>query len=142
MTVTVAAATYDLISDCMMGDPIAYGRAKKFGLKSRGLSADGVKEAHPTITVDVSANIVALNEGNVLNAAFYIVVAVDVGTVVSFLIGKILTMPAYIGVMIVGAIIYNIQEARGIKIPMSEMNTLDNVCLPLLLALATCNLKS
>ena len=140
-TVAVAAATYGLISGCMMGGPIAYGKIKKFGLKSKGLNADGAKEAHPTTTVDVSADTAALDEGNVLNAALYIVVAVGAGTVVSFFIGKVLTMPAYIGAMIVGAIIRNIQEARGVKMPMGEMNALGNVCLSLFLALAMCNLK-
>ena len=140
-TVAVAAATYGLISGCMMGGPIAYGKIKKFGLKSKGLNADGAKEAHPTTTVDVSADTAALDENNVLNAALYIVVAVGAGTVVSFFIGKVLTMPAYIGAMIVGAIIRNIQEARGVKMPMGEMNALGNVCLSLFLALAMCNLK-
>ena len=140
-TVAVAAATYGLISGCMMGGPIAYGKIKKFGLKSKGLNADGAKEAHPTTTVDVSADTAALDEDNVLNAALYIVVAVGAGTVVSFFIGKVLTMPAYIGAMIVGAIIRNIQEARGVKMPMGEMNALGNVCLSLFLALAMCNLK-
>ena len=60
---------------------------------------------------------------------------------VSFFIGKVLTMPAYIGAMIVGAVIRNIQEARGVKMPMGEMNALGNVCLSLFLALAMCNLK-
>lgn len=140
-TVAVAAATYGLISGCMMGGPIAYGKIKKFGLKSKGLNADGAKEAHPTTMVDVSADTAALDEDNVLNAALYIVVAVGAGTVVSFFIGKVLTMPAYIGAMIVGAIIRNIQEARGVKMPMGEMNALGNVCLSLFLALAMCNLK-
>ena len=140
-TVAVAAATYGLISGCMMGGPIAYGKIKKFGLKSKGLNAGGAKEAHPTTTVDVSADTAALDEDNVLNAALYIVVAVGAGTVVSFFIGKVLTMPAYIGAMIVGAIIRNIQEARGVKMPMGEMNALGNVCLSLFLALAMCNLK-
>ena len=140
-TVAVAAATYGLISGCMMGGPIAYGKIKKFGLKSKGLNAGGAKEAHPTTTVDVSADTAALDEDNVLNAALYIVVAVGAGTVVSFFIGKVLTMPAYIGAMIVGAIIRNIQEARGVKMPMGGMNALGNVCLSLFLALAMCNLK-
>ena len=116
-TVAVAAATYGLISGCMMGGPIAYGKIKKYGLKSKDL-----KDANKTATV-------------------YIVVAVGAGTVVSFFIGKVLTMPAYIGAMIVGAIIRNIQEARKVKMPMGEMNALGNVCLSLFLALAMCNLK-
>lgn len=140
-TVAVAAATYGLISGCMMGGPIAYGKIKKYGLKSKGVNAEGAKDTHPTTTVDVSADTEALDENNILNAALYIVIAVGAGTVVSFFIGKVLTMPAYIGAMIVGAIIRNVQEARGVKMPMGEMSALGNVCLSLFLALAMCNLK-
>lgn len=140
-TVAVAAATYGLIAGCMMGGPIAYGKIKKYGLKSKGVNAKGAKDTHPTTTVDVSADTEALDENNILNAALYIVIAVGAGTVVSFFIGKVLTMPAYIGAMIVGAIIRNVQEARGVKMPMGEMSALGNVCLSLFLALAMCNLK-
>ena len=140
-TVAVAAATYGLIAGCMMGGPIAYGKIKKYGLKSKGVNAQGAKDTHPTTTVDVSADTEALDENNILNAALYIVIAVGAGTVVSFFIGKVLTMPAYIGAMIVGAIIRNVQEARGVKMPMGEMSALGNVCLSLFLALAMCNLK-
>ncbi len=76
-----------------------------------------------------------------MNAAIYIVVGVGLGTIVSALLGRLITLPGYIGAMIVGAIIRNVQEIRRVKMPMQEMGTLGNVCLSLFLGLAMINLK-
>ena len=43
--------------------------------------------------------------------------------------------------MIVGATVRNVQEARGVKVPMAEMGAIGNVCLSLFLGLAMINLK-
>ena len=139
-TVAVAAATYGLIAGCMIGGPIAVSKIRKYNLKSSG---EVVPEAagKGTTEVSVDENTGAMDEAALMDAALYIVVAVGAGTIVSALIGKVLTMPAYIGAMIVGAIIRNAQEARGVKMPMGEMGALGNICLSLFLGLAMINLK-
>ena len=139
-TVAVAAATYGLIAGCMIGGPIAVSKIKKYNLKSSG---EVVPEAAGSGTAEVSVdeNTGAMDEADLMNAALYIVVAVGAGTIVSALIGKVLTMPAYIGAMLVGAVIRNVQESRGVKMPMGEMGALGNICLSLFLGLAMINLK-
>ena len=139
-TVAVAAATYGLIAGCMIGGPIAVSKIKKYNLKSSG---EVVPEASGSGTAEVSVdeNTGAMDEADLMNAALYIVVAVGAGTIVSALIGKVLTMPAYIGAMLVGAVIRNVQESRGVKMPMGEMGALGNICLSLFLGLAMINLK-
>ena len=139
-TVAVAAATYGLIAGCMIGGPIAVSKIKKYNLKSSG---EVVPEAagNGTAEVSVDENTGAMDEAALMNAALYIVVAVGAGTIVSALIGKVLTMPAYIGAMLVGAVIRNVQESRGVKMPMGEMGALGNICLSLFLGLAMINLK-
>ena len=99
-TVAVAAATYGLIAGCMIGGPIAVSKIKKYNLKSSG---EVVPEAAGSGTAEVSVdeNTGAMDEADLMNAALYIVVAVGAGTIVSALIGKVLTMPAYIGAMLV-----------------------------------------
>ncbi len=139
-TVAVAAATYGLISGCMIGGPIAVSKIKKYNLKSSGEVVPAA-ESKGTAEVDVDKNTGAMDEADLMNAALYIVVAVGAGTIVSALIGKVLTMPAYIGAMLVGAVIRNVQESRGVKMPMGEMGALGNICLSLFLGLAMINLK-
>lgn len=139
-TVAVASATYGLVAGCVIGGPIATAKIRKFGLKSAGFNLHGSKKAE-TVEVSVDPDTGALDEKNLMNAAIYIVIGAGLGTVVSLLLGKLITLPAYIGAMIVGAIIRNIQEARKVKMPMPEMSALGNICLSLFLGLAMINLK-
>ena len=134
-TVAVAAATYGLIEGCMIGGPIATGKIRKLGLKSSAL------ESTATAEVSVDQDTGAMDEGNLMDAAIYIVIAVGLGTIVAALLGKLITLPGYIGAMIVGAIIRNVQESRGVKMPMGEMGALGNICLSIFLGLAMINLK-
>ena len=57
------------------------------------------------------------------------------------ILGKVITLPGYIGAMLVGAVIRNIQEARKASIPMAEISALGNICLSVFLGLAMINLK-
>ena len=134
-TVAVAAATYGLIAGCMIGGPIATSKIRKMGLKSSAI------ESTATAEVSVDQDTGAMDEGNLMDAAIYIVIAVGLGTIVAALLGKLITLPGYIGAMIVGAVIRNVQEARGVKMPMGEMGALGNICLSIFLGLAMINLK-
>ena len=134
-TVAVAAATYGLIAGCMIGGPIAASKIRKMGLKSSAI------ESTATAEVSVDQDTGAMDEGNLMDAAIYIVIAVGLGTIVAALLGKLITLPGYIGAMIVGAIIRNVQESRGVKMPMGEMGALGNICLSIFLGLAMINLK-
>ena len=134
-TVAVAAATYGLIAGCMIGGPIATSKIRKFNLKSVGTAAASTAE----VAVDQDTG--AMDEKNLMDAAIYIVIAVGLGTIVAALLGKLITLPGYIGAMIVGAVIRNVQEARGVKMPMGEMGALGNICLSIFLGLAMINLK-
>ena len=134
-TVAVAAATYGLIAGCMIGGPIATSKIRKMGLKSSAI------ESTATAEVSVDQDTGAMDEGNLMDAAIYIVIAVGLGTIVAALLGKLITLPGYIGAMIVGAIIRNVQESRGVQMPMGEMGALGNICLSIFLGLAMINLK-
>ena len=134
-TVAVAAATYGLIAGCMIGGPIATSKIRKMVLKSSAI------ESTATTEVSVDQDTGAMDEGNLMDAAIYIVIAVGLGTIVAALLGKLITLPGYIGAMIVGAIIRNVQESRGVKMPMGEMGALGNICLSIFLGLAMINLK-
>jgi ESS family glutamate:Na+ symporter len=139
-TVAVAAATYGLIAGCMIGGPIATSKIRKYNLKSSAIKTpEEAKMAEASGTTDADPGI--YHEPDLMNATIYIVIGVGLGTVVSSLLGKLITLPGYIGAMIVGAIIRNIQEARKVRIPMKEMGTLGNICLSLFLGLAMINLK-
>lgn len=139
-TVAVAAATYGLIAGCVIGGPIAYSKIQKYNLKSSGVNLHG-KTKPETVEVSVDPDTGALDEYNLMDAAIYIVIGVGLGTIVAVLLGKLITLPGYIGAMIVGAVIRNVQEVRGVKVPMPEMTAIGNICLSIFLGLAMINLK-
>ena len=138
-TVAVASATYGLISGCLIGGPIASSKIKKFNLKSKGFMKPS--DAETTQTVERDTDTGALDSGKLLHAALYIVIAVGLGTIVQKLLSNVLTMPGYIGAMIVACLIRNANEGSKRETPMQEIVSLGNVCLSLFLALAMCNLK-
>ena len=91
--------------------------------------------------VDIDRDTGALDKDNLMDASIYLVMAVGLGTVVSTFLNYYITLPGYIGAMLVGAIIRNVQELRGVKVPMREISALGNICLSLFLGLAMINLK-
>ena len=139
-TVAVACATYGLIAGCMIGGPIASAKIRKYGLHSDGIGASGAP-APETANVPKDSDTGALDPDKMLSAAVYIVIAVGIGTLISALIDKVLTMPAYIGAMLAAAVIRNVADGRGRPLPMDEITSLGNVSLSLFLALAMINLK-
>lgn len=139
-TVAVACATYGLIAGCMIGGPIASSKIRKYGLKSSGINEAGTTGPE-FVEVEKDTDTGALDEAKMLSAAIYIVVAVGIGTVLSLLIDKVLTMPPYIGAMLAAAVIRNVADSSKRELPMAEITSLGNVCLSLFLALAMINLK-
>lgn len=138
-TVGVAAATYGLISGCVIGGPIAASKIKKYNLKSHGYATK--EDAIDSVEVDKDTDTGAIDSSKMLSAAVYLLIAVGIGTVVTQVLSNIVTLPGYIGAMLVGAVIRNVNDATGKEMPMNEMTTIGNVCLSIFLGLAMINLK-
>ena len=138
-TVGIAAATYGLVAGCIIGGPIAASKIRKYKLVSGGF--ENPEDAENTAVVDKDTDTGAIDKDKMLDAAIYIVIAVGIGTVVTTLLSNIVTLPGYIGAMLVGAVIRNVNDVRGVKTPMNEISTLGNVCLSLFLGLAMITLK-
>ena len=139
-TVAVACATYGLIAGCVIGGPIASSKIRKYNLRSSGINEAGTTGPE-IVEVEKDTNTGALDADKMLSAAIYIVIAVGIGTIISMLIDKVLTTPAYIGAMLAAAVIRNVADGSGRPLPMDEITSLGNVSLSLFLALAMINLK-
>ena len=76
-------------------------------------------------------------------AVYQIVLAMGIGTIVSFILSKTgMTFPVYIGSMIIAAIMRNISEYTGkFTIHMGEINDIGSICLSLFLGVAMITLK-
>lgn len=132
--VAIASATFGLVAGCAIGGPIAYSKIKKFNLKSVG----AMKGAEQVVEKDETRSI---DSKQFLDAFLYLIIAIGLGTIVSMLLGKLMTFPFYIGAMLVGAVIRNIMDAQKKEIPMEEIGTLGGSCLSIFLGLAMIDMK-
>ena len=131
--VAIASATFGLVAGCIVGGPIATNYIRKMNLKPSAEAQDAGKTAEEDST---------LSSNSVVDALILVIIAIGLGTYVSAFIKNLgFTMPAYIGSMIVGAIIRNVSEAMGKKIHMPSINAVGDMGINVFLALAMIDLK-
>ncbi len=134
-TITLAAATFGLIGGSLIGGPLAKTLINKYNL-----------EPNPE---DLKAQKAVQEEGKVLDtndlslAFFQIVIAAGIGFYVSALIATTgITMPGYIGGMIVAAIMRNtFKDGSKFEMKLPEIESLSAIFLAIFLAFALMNLK-
>lgn len=141
-SIAVTAAMSGIILGGIVGGPAITVMIRKHKLRGGDGSHAGseivVDQAIYTAPVDESRR-----EFRALQAIVILLLAMWAGTWVSKGIAALgLTMPAYIGAMLVGALIRNIDDVTGwIKLPTDTIELVGNVCLALFLSVALMNLK-
>ncbi len=136
-TIAVAAATFGLVSGSLMGGPIANRLIRKKNLKS---------DARSAVSGDTSIleeKKVLLNSGHLSSAFFQIAIAMGIGSYVSKLIALTgMTVPAYIGSMLVAACMRNIfKDGSAREMRFAEIQALGDIFLAIFLAQALMSLK-
>ena len=135
-TVAVAAATFGLVSGSMMGGPVANRLIIKHDLINKKRSTSKVNEDM------VESKDTLLDGDKVASAFFQILIAMGIGTYVSNLIALTgITMPGYIGGMLVAAVMRNISDSGKFHTPQEEIGVVGDVALNLFLAMALMTLK-
>lgn len=131
--VGITAAVFGLVMGSIMGGPTAYRRIKQFNLKSTEAALEGSEDGESFTT----------NGGNFTQAAMLLAVAIGIGQLVSVGLKAAtgVTLPGYIGAMLVAACMRNINDARGKHFPGDEIDTVGGLSLNLFLAMAMMSLK-
>ncbi len=143
-TVAIAAATFGLVSGSMMGGPLGNRLILKNNLKSNKIEDYMAMDLSGDVSMVNTTNVgKPLIENNFNIAAFEILIAMGVGTVISNIFVKAgFTLPSYIGAMLAGAIIRNISDSfKSFDVPMTEIDLVGSVALSLFLAMALMGLK-
>lgn len=136
LTVAVAAATFGLVSGSMMGGPVANRLIIKHDLMNKKRSTAKVDEE----MIEDKASI--LDSDKVGMAVFQILIAMFLGTYVSQLIALTgITMPGYIGSMLVAAVIRNVSDSGKFHTPIEEIGVVGDFSLNIFLAMALMTLK-
>ena len=138
----LAAATIGIIFGGLTGGPAGTWLVRKHGLRSTGATTEEMRaelsEAPETFVVEVEQEDTALVRNMIVLA-----VAMGIGSAVSPLIQSLgVTLPAYIGAMMVAALIRNVDDATGwFRIDQRQMEFVGNLALNIFLTVALMNLQ-
>lgn len=141
-SIAVASAMAGIICGGLLGGPVStvlIRRHKLYGGVKLGVPDESAAE--PTGARDTPD--FATRETDALKSVVVILVAMWIGAGVSAgLSAAGLTLPAYVGAMMVGALIRWIDDRTGwLRLPVATTDLIGNVCLALFLAVALMNLK-
>lgn len=135
----IAASTYGLVAGCVIGGPVGTLLMRRHGLRgpkladSSGAAASGIQTAQETTET---------NDDTILRATILLMVAIGLGTVlVNWLKDLGLTLPAYLGPMLMAAVIRNIIDWRNWTLPSRQFEVVGNVSLAFFLTMALMSMK-
>jgi len=150
-SVAIAAALVGITSGGLLGGPIGTYLIEKYKLKSARLhqpdpvlATDGGKNENQ-IPDDTLSSTSGESRGSyvILKSCVAILIAMWVGSWVSQWFASLgITLPAYIGAMLIAAVIRNLDDTTGLlKLPLRTMDDIGSVVLSLFIAMALMTLK-
>ena len=131
--VGVAAATYGLCAGSLMGGPVAKSLIAKYNLKSTA-KAEAVDADANKVDKDVYGK-------QIMTAFVLLIAAAGVGMYITAFLSQFITLPSYIGPMIIAVIVRNVCDMMNIELPADAIDATANVCLSIFLSLALMTLK-
>ena len=148
VTLAMAAATFGLVSGGLIGGPIATRLIEKFKPRhapsvippeaaAAAAQIDSLDEEIDTEPVGEPATAYTL-----LKVITIILIAMWAGGLLSSWLGQYVTLPAYIGAMIVAAVVRNVADlSRVVRIEQRTVDDLGTIALSLFLAMALMSLR-
>ena len=145
VTLAMAAATFGLVSGGIIGGPVATRLIKGRGLQSsnvEGMTGEAVAGLGIDSEIDTEMVGEAATAYRLLQTISVILVAMWLGSLVSKWMGQYVTLPAYIGAMLVAAVMRNAADAtKRLRIEQRVVDDLGTIALSLFLAMALMSLK-
>ena len=141
--VGLAAATFGLVAGSILGGPIMRRRLNQLDLQEVAVikneiaatKEEGVKEK-------IEHGMIKTNVDRFVMAAMLLAVALGTGVVLSKIMATTgITFPAYMGALVMGAVLRNIVEVSGHRHPNEEIEICGEISLSLFLAMAMMGLK-
>lgn len=141
----MAASTWGLVAGCVIGGPLGSRLLRKYRIQKPDFNA--VQEE---IKLEAAAEIDAKPEveadGKLFDTAMYSVTllafCMGIGSVIVLLLKKAdITIPSYLGAMIVAAIVRNFIDWRGFRFPRAAMESIGSVSLAFFLVMALMSMK-
>jgi ESS family glutamate:Na+ symporter len=145
LSIAMACATFGLISGSIIGGPIANRLVQKYKLQPEEIGEKEVvisTNTHGEVLYS-EISVGKLSESRLTISVIQIIIAMGLGTIVSNLFLDLgITMPNYIGAMIIAAIMRNISDVNGVwEVANNELESIGSISLSLFLSMAMCSLK-
>lgn len=146
VTVAMAAATFGLVSGGLLGGPVGTALITRFKLKSSGASPSPLAAAAENASLDAEIDTETAGEAPtaylILQMLAVILVCMALGGMLIKLLPKGITLPGYIGAMLVAAVFRNLMEWTGImKISSRTVDDLGTIALSMFLTMALMSLR-
>ena len=142
-SIALASAMAGIVSGSILGAPLATMLIERHGLvRARSVTneEDVASTALASPAIDASGASERAHRG--LRSLVLLLVAMGIGAWISEALGAFnLTLPSYIGAMLVGAVIRNLDDRFGaFDLSLSSIDTIGSACLSLFLAVALMDL--
>lgn len=148
VTLAMAAATFGLVSGGLIGGPVGTFLIRRFGLSTSGTGSKApaldASLAHAALDdeIDTEPAGEAPTAFAMLKVITIILVAMWGGSLLSGWFGRFATLPAYIGAMLVAALLRNVAEmTRMFSFRQRVVDDLGTIALSLFLAMALMSLR-
>lgn len=148
MPAAIAAATWGLVAGCMIGGPVGSRLMRKHGITGPSQKALRQAEADKAkANQDIANQNQEAEDGNHLfNLTAYSVmlltVCMGLGSVlIEWLQSKGVTLPAYLGSMLIAAIFRNIIDWKGYRFPKAQFDVIGAVSLDFFLVMALMSMR-
>lgn len=137
LTVSIASATFGLVAGCMIGGPIGKRLLARYNLKATEEQINHVVENPDIIEGKLTKEQKNIDETLLFSAACYIIVAMGIGHFIILGLSAVkITIPAYLGPMMVAAVIRNYLDFTHRPVPLHSINVIGSIALQLFLAIA------
>lgn len=147
LSISMACATFGLVSGSIIGGPLGKRLIEKYNLSSDECESDRNNNILE-LSLEGDGTCLEITKGELseiklTNSVIQIVVAMGLGTIISSIFSLLkITIPEYIGAMVIAAIMRNFSDIKGIwETSEKELSTIGSICLSLFLSMAMCSLK-
>ena len=134
----IAASTYGLVAGCVIGGPVGTLLMRRHGLKGHSHNTVATEMAG----IQTAPETAETNDDTIMLATILLMVSIGLGTVlVNWLKDVGITLPAYLGPMLMAAVIRNIIDWRNWTLPLRQFEVVGHVSLAFFLVMALMAMK-
>lgn len=134
-SVAITAATFGMVAALVLGGPFGEWILNKYNIDPANKPAGADKPEAVDLTVLEEEE--HSDARGVIKASAFVFLAIGIGSVVSAYLGQLITLPAYIGAMLIAAVIRNIGDFSGMyKVQGGGLNIVAEVALTVYVTMA------